>query len=503
MRIAIIGAGISGLAFAKVLSRFSHECVVFEKNDRIGGIWALSYPSVRLQNSREQYHFSDFPWPDDCDQHPTATQVLTYLDRAIERFNIDVRLNHKVIALEEIGEQWKLSVRNGAAQETLLFDYVVVSIGQYAEGKNRPSFDGEELFSGTIVTERDVKSLDVFDDKRVAVVGFGKSALDMVALAVERARRVDHLFRTPRWLVPFRLLGIHYTYPFFPRASTIFMPSWVHGSSVERSLHKSLPIVVKAFWKMITLVIRQHIRAFGKNRDAAGKARLDAITPPHSFVRDLRSATAMAPQRYFEYIGSGAVEPHQGELKGFDESGLCLSNGAHIDADVAVLSLGSNAPEFPFLPQHYRDLLEGEPDGVQLYRHVLHPRVPRLAFAGYNHGFLHVPAAEIGALWLGAVVRGDITLPSSEEMERSLSSVRDWKREHIQFEPSRSCAVSTRFQQYIDAMLLELKISRWRKMPNIFAECFSRYGASDYANVVDEYLAREAQAPHAVLQKDV
>lgn len=254
---------------------------------------------------------------------------------------------------------------------------------------------------------------------------------------------------------------------------------------------------------MIALLIRQHIRAFGKNHDAAGKARIDAITPTHSFVRDLRSATAMAPQRYFEYVAAGAIKPHQGELKGFDESGLRLSNGAHIEADIAVLSLGSNSPEFPFLPKHYRELLESEPDGVQLYRHVLHPRVPRLAFAGYNHGFLHVPAAEIGALWLGAVMRGDITLPSSEEMERSLSAVRDWKRDHVQFEPSRSCAVSTRFQQYIDAMLLELKISRWRKMPNIFAECFSRYGASDYADVVDEYLARETQAPHEVLRQNV
>ena len=79
---------------------------------------------------------------------------------------------------------------------------------------------------------------------------------------------------------------------------------------------------------------RQHIRAHGKNRDTAGKARLDAITPTHPFVRDLRSATAMAPPRYFEYVGAGAIEPHQGELKGFDESGLCLSNGEHIDADV-------------------------------------------------------------------------------------------------------------------------------------------------------------------------
>jgi len=37
-----------------------------------------------------------------------------------------------------------------------------------------------------------------------------------------------------------------------------------------------------------------------------------------------------------------------------------------------------------------------------------------ITFAGYNHGFMHVPAAEIGALWLCAVLRGDIELPSAE-----------------------------------------------------------------------------------------
>ena len=70
MRIAVIGGGISGLAFANVFKRFGHECIVFEKSDRIGGIWATSYPDVRLQNSREQYHFVDLPWPTPPDQQP-------------------------------------------------------------------------------------------------------------------------------------------------------------------------------------------------------------------------------------------------------------------------------------------------------------------------------------------------------------------------------------------------------------------------------------------------
>ena len=67
---------------------------------------------------------------------------------------------------------------------------------------------------------------------------------------------------------------------------------------------------------------------------------------------------------------------------------------------------------------------------------------------------------------------------------------REWKRRHINFEPSRSCAVNTRFQQYLDIMLLELGVSPYRKMPNLFAEIFVQYGAPDYRHVFEEYFSQ-------------
>lgn len=72
-------------------------------------------------------------------------------------------------------------------------------------------------------------------------------------------------------------------------------------------------------------------------------------------------------------------------------------------------------------------------------------------------------------------------------MERSIEAVRTWKRENIKFENAHSCAVSTRFQQYIDILLKELDVSPYRKLPNPFAELFSRYEASDYRGVFEEY----------------
>ena len=175
-----------------------------------------------------------------------------------------------------------------------------------------------------------------------------------------------------------------------------------------------------------------------------------------------------------------------------------------IPCDVVVLSTGYLTPAFPFLPAKYRSLLEAEKDGPQLYRHLIHPRIPRLAFAGFNHGYMHVPAAEIGTQWLCAYLRGELVLPSPEEMERSMENVCNWKRENIKFENARSCAVSTRFQQYIDILLMELKVSPYRKLPNPFAELFSRYEASDYKGIYEEYERKKAKrtAPLRTLPLD-
>jgi hypothetical protein len=68
-----------------------------------------------------------------------------------------------------------------------------------------------------------------------------------------------------------------------------------------------------------------------------------------------------------------------------------------------------------------------------------------VAFAGFNHGFLHVPAVEIAMVWLAAHLRGDLALPVAAEMERCIDELRAWKRRHTLFEPSRGCAIHTRF----------------------------------------------------------
>ena len=486
-RIAVIGAGISGIAAASVLKKNGFVPVVFEKHERIGGVWATAYPDVHLQNIYTQYHLSDFDWPFQPDLHPTGEQIMRYLTEAVAHLELDIRLEHEVLEMKEAAEGWLLRYENQEGIHEEPFAFVLLAAGQYTDGKNLPQFMDQEYFKGRIITERDVTSLDVFKDKRVVVIGYGKSALDMATLAAERSAQVHHVFRAANWLIPEWILGAHFTYALFTRFGNVMMTSWAQPTAVERFLHNKMSFVISSFWDFIQSIVLYQLKRTGKGKDEAAQQRLKTLIPEHKILMDFRSSGALGPENYYPLVAEGKILPYRSEIECFSQDAVQLKNGAVIPCDVVVVSTGYLTPSFPFLPAPYRAWLEGEKDGPQLYRHMLHPRIPGLAFAGFNHGYMHVPSAEIATQWLCALLRGELELPSPEEMERSIEHVRAWKRANIKFENARSCAVSTRFQQYIDILLMELGVSPYRKLPNPLAELFSRYKASDYRGVFEEY----------------
>ena len=106
-KIAIIGAGVSGIAAAKQLAH--HNPLVFEASDSIGGVWRhCSYNSTKLQSRRSDYEFSDFPWPDrDNTGFPSHTEILDYLHSYANHFDVIkfVRFNSKVVGIRFVGDK--------------------------------------------------------------------------------------------------------------------------------------------------------------------------------------------------------------------------------------------------------------------------------------------------------------------------------------------------------------------------------------------------------------
>jgi dimethylaniline monooxygenase (N-oxide forming) len=491
MRIAVIGGGIAGIVAARTLARFGHQTTIYERSPSPGGVWTVAYPEVRLQNIAAHYRLSDFPWPFEPDLHPTGEQVLRYLHAVIEHFDLDVRTRHEVTAMHEEPSGWRVELRAPDGEKSERFDHVVVAVGHFTGAPQALELEGRERFAGRIITDRELHDLDVLAHKRVAIVGFGKSAVDLATFAAARGSAVHHVFREPRWLLPRHIFGIHSANIVFSRMSTAMIPAWVQPTGVERFLHTRLRLLVSGFWAMLGGILRIECGLHPLHLDAGARRRLRLLVPETPVPHQMRASTALAPDTYYPLVAEGKIEPYRGQPVGFEEDALRLADGRTIPCDLVVLSAGFAPVSFPFLPERCRALLESEPDGPQLYRHLLHPRIPRLSFAGCNQGFLFVPGVDVAMLWLGAWLRGDLELPPPAEMEARIAEIRQWKREHILLDSSRACAVGTRFHQYVDIMLGDLGLSPYRK-GNPLAELVAPYTAADYDGLFDEYEHRRA-----------
>lgn len=497
MKIAIIGAGVAGIASAKVLKRLGHEVIVFERNTRPGGVWAEAYPGVHLQVMSNLYGFTDFPWPFEHADYPSAAEVLRYVDATIAHFGLDVRVSHRVLHLTRKEEGWSVEVASPSGTETTEFDAVVVCSGNFGE-KAVLDLPGREIFGGEILTQHDVSDFNRLMGKTVAIVGFGKSALDMVSFALPHARQVHHIFREARWLVPEKLFGVPTSGFSTQRMTSAYNRSWVHPDERRRKTLERYPWS-SAINAAITggLIKLEHGLA-GRIRSAAARERIRLVTPTYSMERQLRGT--LAPKNYYRSVGSGAVEPHRATVAAFTADGLALTDGSEVKCDAVIFAIGYKPPLLEFLPEPIRSEIARETDGAQFYRHIVHPRLPRIAFSGFGHNPLHIPTSEMGALWVDAVWQGDLALPSPEAMEASAAKVRDWKRAHLNYESTRGYFVGEHLHNYFDVLLGDIGLNSKRKR-GAMREMMDAYLVADYATLIDEYI-KQRGTKHTALPFD-
>lgn len=108
-RVAIVGAGPSGLAACKHALAKGFRPVVFESGKAVGGVWNRTLASTRLQTPASAYRFSDFPWPASAASaeglFPRHDEVVEYLSAYARRFGVleRVRFGCKVLGASYVG----------------------------------------------------------------------------------------------------------------------------------------------------------------------------------------------------------------------------------------------------------------------------------------------------------------------------------------------------------------------------------------------------------------
>jgi dimethylaniline monooxygenase (N-oxide forming) len=211
-RVCIVGAGAAGITMAKTLLERDIEFDCFERAPQLGGLWAegrsdyaVSYRSLHLNSSKGQMEFHDYPFPDTYPDFPSRAQVASYLGAYARRFGVDehVQLGRTVTDIEQTGNaRWALHVDDQDAGE---YDVVLLATGHHSTPK-LPD-DAGRGFAGDILHSHDVSDAAIFEGRRVLVVGFGNSAVDIACMVSNTAARTYISTRRGAHVVPKYLFG--------------------------------------------------------------------------------------------------------------------------------------------------------------------------------------------------------------------------------------------------------------------------------------------------------
>jgi len=203
-RIAILGAGISGLCTAIALKRAGiHSFTIYEKSDKLGGTWYdNSYPGAACDVPSPLYSFSFEPNPDWSRMFSPQPEIQRYLAGCAEKYGLlpHIRFGTEVAAasFDEAAGTWRLRT---AAGESLEADVVVSGTGQL----NRPhvpdlpglgDFEGAQFHSARWDHGHDLSG------ENVVVVGNGASAIQFIPQIAPQVKRLTILQRSANWVIP-------------------------------------------------------------------------------------------------------------------------------------------------------------------------------------------------------------------------------------------------------------------------------------------------------------
>jgi cation diffusion facilitator CzcD-associated flavoprotein CzcO len=202
-RVAIIGAGAGGLGLAiRLLKSGRRDFVIFEASDGVGGTWrANTYPGAACDVPSHLYSYSFALKPDWSRTYATQPEILQYFEDCADRFGVRPHLRPGVrisaARWDEGARCWHLRDGEGGTYEA---DVVVSAIGTFTTPLV-PEIDGLESFAGPCFhSARWQHGHDLAG--RVAVIGTGASAAQIVPELAKRAQEVSVFQRTPQWILP-------------------------------------------------------------------------------------------------------------------------------------------------------------------------------------------------------------------------------------------------------------------------------------------------------------
>ncbi|XP_055928837.1 flavin-containing monooxygenase 5-like [Argiope bruennichi] len=219
-RIAVIGAGASGLTAIKCCKEEGMDVTCFEKTENFGGRWHFrkhSIPGVASVmkstvslHSKEMIAFSDFPPPKSFPNYMHNTKMLEYLQMYAQHFDLSshIQFQNEVVQVFpakdfDTSGKWLLKIvdlKTGKKNEQE-FDGVMICTGRLSH-PYIPTTPNRENFKGKVIHTQSLKTTAEFEDLNVLIIGSGNSAMDAAVDISILAKQVYLSTRSGTWVLP-------------------------------------------------------------------------------------------------------------------------------------------------------------------------------------------------------------------------------------------------------------------------------------------------------------
>jgi cation diffusion facilitator CzcD-associated flavoprotein CzcO len=207
--VAVIGAGLAGLGAGIQLGRAGLPFVILEQAGEVGGTWKVNtYPGVAVDVDAFNYSYSFVRYLGWSRAFAPGAEVAAYADHLADRFGLrrHIRFHTRVVAarFDESAHVWRLELGDGG---TLTCRFLIHAPGGLTQPK-RPDIPGLGDFDGPVMHTARWDHRVELSARRVAVIGTGASAVQVVPSIAPQVARLSVFQRTPPWVFPRRDFAI-------------------------------------------------------------------------------------------------------------------------------------------------------------------------------------------------------------------------------------------------------------------------------------------------------
>lgn len=338
VRIAIVGTGFAGIGMAIRLQQEGiDDVVLLERAGEVGGTWRDNrYPGCQCDVPSNLYSFSFAPNPDWSRTFAPAPEIWRYLRHCVERYDLrpKIRLHAELTgaAWDEALGLWQLQTARGA----LTAEVLVAGAGALHEPAV-PRLPGIDSFAGEAFhSARWPEGLTV-EGRRVAVVGTGASAIQIVPSIQPEVARLSLFQRTPPWVMPHPGRAVR------PRERALFRRLPALQRLVRAAVYWGretyvLPFMHPPLSRLPERVARQHLA-----RQVPDPELRRALTPDYA----IGCKRILISNAYYPALTQPNVEVVTAGIREVRPHAIVTDDGVEHEVDTIVYGTGFHVTDMP------------------------------------------------------------------------------------------------------------------------------------------------------------